>query len=135
MEAKTKEVLAMLDDVLSQTDPQGTKVAVEVWDVITALRGPDNFRAALKNSLTVPIRRAALPKTTRVAEAADRLPAWSAGPIEGRAMFEPMGGARLEGNTIEERLDNSANYYAGALSHADGHYVGHARSAARVLGI
>lgn len=55
------KVLNNLDEVL-QTD-----IGAAVWDVLSALRGPDDTsRMELKKEGTIPIRRAAFPKTARM---------------------------------------------------------------------
>jgi hypothetical protein len=54
-----KEVLAALDEWAIQTDDLESK---RLWDVLTALRGPDNEDTQMKLNATVPIRKRALPK-------------------------------------------------------------------------
>jgi len=61
MEARTREVLDMLDEVLMGD----VQVAQEVWDVLTALRGPDSDNNKVKRKTTWVIRAAAFPKTVK----------------------------------------------------------------------
>ena len=143
MTPRAKAMLEALDDLFSDPDDAAIEAATEVWDVITALRGPDAFEKApstvLKNYITVPIRRAALPKTTAAASGA-----WARArqsydrPMRGNAFFSvwdlPEGVAPLHAETIGARLNEwvlRKDYW----SLRDAHFMGHARRAARVLGI
>lgn len=45
--------------------------AAKLWDVLTALRGPDSCREKLKECATIPIRRAAFPKFIEAMRAGD----------------------------------------------------------------
>jgi hypothetical protein len=64
--ASLKEVLAGLDEWASQDFEKGKGL----WDVLTALRGPDNPKDYfLKVDTTGVIRREAMPKLTRLREA------------------------------------------------------------------
>lgn len=56
-----RQVLAVVDKSLANGDETSEKV----WDVLTALRGPDSSSYSAKNGAIVPIRRAALPKTAK----------------------------------------------------------------------
>jgi hypothetical protein len=59
-EPKTaKEMLALLDTFLSDADLTESK---KLWDVMTALRGPDNKSDTFKDHYTIPVRVAAFPK-------------------------------------------------------------------------
>lgn len=59
MDAKVREILDKIDDVLADDSPAGR----QLWEVLTALRGPDSGNTVDKKTKTVPIRRAAFPKT------------------------------------------------------------------------
>lgn len=54
-------MLDRIDDFLAQR----SAASQELWDVLTALRGPDNVSHEAKNSTTVHIRQRALPVTAR----------------------------------------------------------------------
>lgn len=56
-----RSILDQIDEVLVK----GDEVAQGLWAVMTALRGPDDETATsnLKSDLTIPVRRAAFPKT------------------------------------------------------------------------
>lgn len=56
-----QEVLDKIDDVLSK----GTPASQALWDVLVALRGPDDKNTELKRTTTCIIRTAAFPKTRR----------------------------------------------------------------------
>lgn len=58
MREATKRVLEQIDEVLA-TDPEA---GVELWDVMTGLRGPDNGDYDLKAATTAVIRTAAFPR-------------------------------------------------------------------------
>lgn len=59
-------------DYLDGIFARGGQDAQDLWDILTAFRGPDNkddedpFGPPAKETVTVPIRRAALPKTSHV---------------------------------------------------------------------
>lgn len=54
-------------DYLDNIFARGGDDAVELWDVLTALRGPDAMSAHEEKALvTIPIRIAALPKTAKI---------------------------------------------------------------------
>lgn len=56
-----RKALDVIDRVLVKNDD----TAAELWDVLSALRGPDDMKEyKLKAAGTVPIRRAAFPLTT-----------------------------------------------------------------------
>lgn len=59
MTLKVREVLDIIDGVLAQDEED----ARELWDILTALRGPDDGSVRKKDSTTVHIRAAAFPKT------------------------------------------------------------------------
>lgn len=56
-----KQVLDIVDTALAR----GNSTSEKLWDVLTALRGPDTNEYYLKSEITVLIRRKALPKTTK----------------------------------------------------------------------
>jgi hypothetical protein len=55
-----RDMLDTLDKFLAT----GQDEAKTLWDVLTALRGPDNGSDQAKEHATIPIRRAAFPRTT-----------------------------------------------------------------------
>lgn len=57
-----RAVLDKLDRILATEDRLGG-LASKLWDVLSAMRGPDNEDASLKDSITIPIRRKAFPRT------------------------------------------------------------------------
>jgi hypothetical protein len=62
MDSKLREVLDQIDTVLAENGFD----AAQLWNVLTALRGPDNVDDGdyrTKQEVTVPIRRAAFPRT------------------------------------------------------------------------
>ena len=61
--ATALDVLDVIDRFLA-SDGVATDEKRALWDVLTALRGPDNGSDDMKNAATIPIRRAALPLTT-----------------------------------------------------------------------
>jgi hypothetical protein len=136
---ETKQVLAMLDDLFSDHREERVEVAREVWDVLSALRGPDtgngHINTTQKDALTVPIRQAAFPKTTaaytgkwqRERLSYDR-------PLHGQAMFAPSTNRNLDGGPIGGRVER----FKAGINYdiiRDSHYIGHILRAARVLGI
>lgn len=54
-----REVLDTIDNILAKEDA----VSHQLWDVLTALRGPDSANYDDKKNVTIPIRRAAFPIT------------------------------------------------------------------------
>jgi len=60
-------------DVVDRALAKGDDTSRDVWNVLTALRGPDLGDSAYTHKLqnTIPIRRAALPKTTTGINPAD----------------------------------------------------------------
>lgn len=71
-----REVLDIIDDFLAE----GPEMAARrLWDVLTALRGPDDEKAdEVKSAYTARIRGAAFP---RCAAKADRSPFNASGPV------------------------------------------------------
>lgn len=59
-----RAALDYLDQILSRDGED----AMELWDVLTALRGPDEHSSSAKSGITIPIRRAALPLTACAVE-------------------------------------------------------------------
>lgn len=106
MTKSTQKALKYLDAILAK----GGEDARDLWDVLSALRGPDSQDDVLKDTVTCPIRRAAFPKTTK------RL---IAGDIQIGPVF-----ASYNGRTKE--------YDAKAAS-AGTHFAYHAREAWRAL--
>lgn len=67
MNKELRAVLNVIDEALAQQND----VSKQLWNVLTALRGPDNNDfsfGGLKKTGTVPIRRAAFPRTAKAAE-------------------------------------------------------------------
>lgn len=64
MTRELRAILDKIDTVLAKHDD----TAAELWNVLTALRGPDSSASNNKSVTTVPIRRVAFPLTARVAE-------------------------------------------------------------------
>ena len=60
MTKTTKFVLDLIDRTLAGKDQESAR---ELWDVLTAMRGPDDDNNTAKMVYTVPIRSAAFPKT------------------------------------------------------------------------
>lgn len=60
-----KQVLNVVDVALQRQD----KTAKKLWQILTALRGPDRYDVGeSKGTSTIHIRRAAFPKTTKWAD-------------------------------------------------------------------
>ena len=142
MTPKAREVLDYLDDLFS--DPGQVEAATEVWDVITALRGPDTFdheaAQTLKLDLTIPIRRAAFPKTAAVFSADDKQRSqlgWTTTmPLYSVPMFAPtsrMNSAPTLEGTLTSRINQwkTTAYYK---QMRDAHFLGHIRAAIAALG-
>lgn len=108
MEKRTREVLDQIDAVLSK----GNVVSEEVWNVLTALRGPDNGESEPKRVATVPIRRAAFPRTT---EAHNNF---------GSTVFLADFGASTSKYDLNSGYDQD-----------DWHFDVHAQNAAQILGL
>lgn len=60
--SETREILDKIDEFLAK----GNADSQDLWDILTALRGPDSEND-IKHVTTIPIRNTALPKTTKVA--------------------------------------------------------------------
>jgi hypothetical protein len=86
--------------------------AGQLWTVLTALRGPDNGDTALKSQTTARIRSKAFPRCAARYESA----------AHQRASF-------YRGEPTEIVVDLANN------GHFDSHFVSHAESAAKVLGL
>jgi hypothetical protein len=64
MRPKVRAMLDQLDAFFIDEEHADTKV---LWDVLSALRGPDNdVQSDLKNTSTIPIRTAAFPRLARL---------------------------------------------------------------------
>lgn len=59
MTKNTRTLLKHLDEFFATADTESTR---EVWDVLTALRGPDNEDSRLKYDTTARIRSKAFPR-------------------------------------------------------------------------
>lgn len=62
---EVRKVLDQVEDVL--LGKQGKAAAVDLWSILTALRGPDDGYGDVKSTQTVPIRAAAFPRILRAA--------------------------------------------------------------------
>lgn len=120
MEKTTAFVLDLIDRTLCGKNQQAAK---ELWDVLTALRGPDqpNWSWDVKDVWTVPIRAKAFPKSVAKIQAAQD--AYVA--CGGRAMMVPLEDAD------ELRKLRSAR----PASMCGSHYAEHIRKANEVLGL
>lgn len=56
-----KQMLSVLDQFLLRAN----RPAADLWNVLTALRGPDTLEEHLKEAYTIPIRHAAFPRCRR----------------------------------------------------------------------
>lgn len=102
-QVKVRRVLDEIDTVLEQ----GDRAAAQLWNVLSALRGPDDGDWLLKTQTTEPIRRTAFPK---VAAKSDTLKGYSGIPADfyGKEFTRPIGSS---------------------------HFAEHVRSAANALGL
>lgn len=111
-----REMLDAIDAFLAAhtIDGEGGKL----WDVLTALRGPDNEDVELKLTTTAPIRRAAFPKLQESLQTTSRegTMRW----VPGYSWTWPAMGDR------EKFTEVSAPRF---------HFGWHANGAARVLGL
>ena len=114
MQQATREMLAQIDTMLARCDV----AAGELWEVLTALRGPDlpDNSGALKESTTAHIRREALPRLCiALSESGSRF--WKDGP-----------GHRYPS------MDASLNFRSVPMWSSD-HFDRHVQAAAEILGI
>jgi hypothetical protein len=70
MTAKTRQILDAIEDVLlaghnCQTFDEDRAAATELWDIMSALRGPDADDCVNAKTATVRIRTAAFPRLTQ----------------------------------------------------------------------
>lgn len=104
-------MLNVIDRFLVKNNEQdwGSK-ASQLWDVLSALRGPDSRESVVKGARTIPIRRAAFPLV-----------------------------AKKDDDTSDVRISASfaREYTKYEAQHADGsyHFNNHTDRAARVLGL
>ena len=70
MNGKVRKVLDVLDRELTGKGPNrlSKEEQHKLWDVLTALRGPDSQEHSEKSAVTIPVRRAALPRTAKAAD-------------------------------------------------------------------
>lgn len=117
-----RAALDYLDNILSR----GGEDAQDLWDILTAFRGPDEDRGSEhKDNVTVPIRRAALPLTRQaVAKTRKSMVTYvTSGPgVHQRASFG---------------YDQSEYSYAGIrqVTGMSNHFNSHGFRAARALGL
>ena len=77
MTPECRKALDDIDAVLSR----GDRTAEDLWNVLTALRGPDNKEHADKAAFTVHVRIGALPRTAQAMHRGDiLLPVWFGEP-------------------------------------------------------
>lgn len=124
MQKKTAEILAMLDEIFAagiedEYDDYG-QVAREIWNVLSALRGPDTDKDYFKADFTVPIRRAAFPKMAELIN-------------DGYDSFGPAFNGSATYGTNASRCYTDADLDT-AKDHI-WHYFKHCDMAARVLGL
>lgn len=112
---ETREMLDRIDDFLVNDDiPELAKS--QLWDVLSALRGPDEMnKDALKSTTTIPIRRAAFPKMANYFQSYQVRAAWGNETYDFRLPTFP--------------LDSSSSRYI------FDHFILHVTHAARTLGI
>lgn len=122
-----RAMLDYLDDFLSQ----GGADAQDLWDVLTVLRGPDDADSGEKQTVTIPVRRAALPLTAK-----------SVMKIRGGHQRQTFGfDSRLEGPGVHMRAyfgyPRGDYPYAGPRHHSttQSHFHAHAVRAALALGL
>lgn len=102
-----RQILDLIDTQLAKEDDTSR----QLWNVLTALRGPDDANEALKVAKTVPIRRAAFPKSAAIAG--------TYGHVNG-AFF---------GRPENKEVDSNTNLFYTS------HFISHIRNAAEALGI
>jgi len=123
---EARAALDALDDVLSKTD----NTSREVWQVIAAMRGPDGrqgplditFHNVVKLNVTVPLRRAAFPKTAAKYDGSQGYGAYAVwlGATFGD-VYDPNG---LRKNVDLDSAKRQSN-----------HFAAHAQEAAKTLGL
>lgn len=64
--SRPKTARQVLDAIDAYMVDSGVKDSGQLWDVLTALRGPDSQSFGLKHDITCPIRRAAFPRMARL---------------------------------------------------------------------
>ena len=106
----TRGMLDLIDKFLARCDEESGKL----WDVLSALRGPDDKDEALKKHSTMLIRQAAFPKLQKAVE------------MESSSMWQCGPSGRTPG------MDGFLPY---KTTGCQGHFRVHANGAARVLGL
>ena len=78
MRSKVRAALDAVDAVLVE----GGIDAIHLWDILSAQRGPDtdDYGETIKDTYTVPIRRAAFPRLAKLGEAAPIPARFTTGP-------------------------------------------------------
>lgn len=109
--AQRKRELRKVLNVIEKALLSDTRLCIQLWDVLTALRGPDTYDKELKDRTTVPIRRAAFPQLAKVED-------------ENGCGYIPASFSNFEGNAFDKKW-------------ADGptHFAAHAKRAATALGL
>lgn len=103
-----RKALDAIDRVLVRNDD----TAAQLWDVLSALRGPDNESYIFKHDHIVPIRRAAFPQTAESVS--------ETGGYTNRADFS-------EATFVQPATPDFMG--------TDGHIISHAKRAAWALGL
>lgn len=113
MSPEVRSVLDAIDTILAQpSNVQGPSPdARALWDILTALRGPDSENTDLKLETTCVIRRAAFPKTAATSMTSGQL-------------LASFGAPETEFSVLET-----------AAWKGEGHFLLHAINAAGALGI
>lgn len=104
MTEPTRKLLESLDEFFATADTESTK---EVWNVLTALRGPDSEDARLKYETTARIRSKVFPRLAQ------------------RNEWEDVARAIFSGN-----LDRPERFWP---RHGEEHFLSHVNSATNVL--
>lgn len=113
MNPRLRGILDQIDEVLAEE----STTSGALWDVLTALRGPDWEESdQVKDSATVPIRVAAFPRTAQATR--DRRSAYA-----NRALFSCYGG-KFDSTIVPDGLNHAV---------IGSHFQGHIDAAASAL--
>lgn len=113
MFSSAREMLDAIDSFLVEAPVEEAR---SLWDVLTALRGPDNGNDAVKDETTLPIRRTAFPKMA--------------------AMSREAGDANRTGAIFFPYYSSPTGFSdVVRTSRPDGHFFYHTVQAARALGL
>lgn len=123
MNRTTRATLDAIDAVLAGDDQEA---AMQLWDVLTALRGPDNG-GNIKTTTTCPVRAAAFPQASAKSQHYDF---GDGTPYEGLRMLGHSGA--FTGGTYASPFDVFDQMRPGVSSW---HFANHVRKAAKALGL